>query len=1120
MTWRGQRTPLGGRITVYLVLGTLLAAGLAAAASGDRVNHLPGSLRTDSLPSLSSSPHGDPWGASAAGASPQLYSAAGSVTDTAFVNYNATASGNFPSVVAGWQVGTPAFVPGAGTLWFPTRPASVSPYPTPEAGPVLVYNTSTDQFTGIVTGLANASALAYDTTNGLVYATLPARNAVAVFDPGTGSPVLAPIPVGSNPMAIVYDASSQDLFVANEGSNNVTVIHAASNSVLYSGIATGAGPIALADDPHDQTLFIADGGDTFVSTIHTTGTYSPGLSVPLTGKASGVAYSNVDGSVAVTVPSSRNLVILNSSTLAVAAISPVGAGATAVATSLNTTYFVAAISSKSNLVVINASSGCNPCTTIPVGQAPGEIAVGPVTGLVYVWNSGSRNVSDVSLVVNRALTTSPSLDAHPMALAHDPRTDRVFVADGSGNEISVLNATTLLTAGSPIFLSSSPTTLAISPLGDTLYAGLTPGVVAINTTTDTIAATNTTLPGSSYPLVVDRTAGVLWVLNSVQGLLGMGLRSLVTSESVTMPIGFAGEAAAALGPGNQNLYVANGANGTVVVVNASTGTIIAPALDPGSGAVSVAYDPADDSVYVLGSNVTVINATTNQVDGVLIPVAPHTLASAITFDGSRDALYAVTSQGGSAPGGNLTVLDGTSLVASQGPTTRIAVGQVPNYALSVPLPGSSAAGSAEIWVADSASGTVSVLSSPLAVPYFAAVPAAIDLGQPVQVFLEYVGGAGPASVSYAGLPSGCTSTDTVRFNCTPTANGTFTIVATLATALGGTATASTTLVIANRLTALETILGTGTPSFDVGSVVSVGASALGGTAPYSFSWSFGDGTTATGPTAQHAFSAPGDFIVSVTATDAHAAAAQNWTLVAIYALPSVQLTLAPSNTTDVGIPITLNATVTGGSGARSANWSVGGGVTLNGLGARYAWSLAGDYTVTFRYVDLSGATVNRSIGITVNTSINATADWSSASQSSAQPPAVGQTILFASSLSGGTPPYRVAWGFGDGSFGYGGRVNHSYGATGTYSIKAEVTDAVGATENLTLSLAVVAPLPSSSPSGINELATGLLLGLLVGGAVAVAVVYLAGRSRKRAPPSPPSPYVPPATSGPNPWNED
>jgi PKD repeat protein len=55
-------------------------------------------------------------------------------------------------------------------------------------------------------------------------------------------------------------------------------------------------------------------------------------------------------------------------------------------------------------------------------------------------------------------------------------------------------------------------------------------------------------------------------------------------------------------------------------------------------------------------------------------------------------------------------------------------------------------------------------------------------------------------------------------------------------------------------------------------------------------------------------------------------------------------------------------------------------------------------------------------------------------------PAVGQSVSFTSSVSGGTAPYTYAWDFGDGSTSAAASPSHTYSAAGSFTVKLTVTD--------------------------------------------------------------------------------
>ncbi|MGC9025491.1 MAG: PKD domain-containing protein, partial [Chloroflexia bacterium] len=58
-------------------------------------------------------------------------------------------------------------------------------------------------------------------------------------------------------------------------------------------------------------------------------------------------------------------------------------------------------------------------------------------------------------------------------------------------------------------------------------------------------------------------------------------------------------------------------------------------------------------------------------------------------------------------------------------------------------------------------------------------------------------------------------------------------------------------------------------------------------------------------------------------------------------------------------------------------------------------------------------------------------------------PTVGQSVTFTGTVAAGTPPFTWAWAFGDGGTGSGQVVQHTYAATGTYSVLLTVTNACG-----------------------------------------------------------------------------
>src|SRR5438128_12321255 len=82
---------------------------------------------------------------------------------------------------------------------------------------------------------------------------------------------------------------------------------------------------------------------------------------------------------------------------------------------------------------------------------------------------------------------------------------------------------------------------------------------------------------------------------------------------------------------------------------------------------------------------------------------------------------------------------------------------------------------------------------------------------------------------------------------------------------------------------------------------------------------------------------------------------------------------------------------------------------------------------------------------------------------------VGQSITFACSASGGTPPYVYAWTLSDGGIGTGPTITHSFGSPGTYDATCTVTDVLLGIASASKSV-VISPLPSVVASVDHDLA--------------------------------------------------
>ncbi len=259
------------------------------------------------------------------------------------------------------------------------------------------------------------------------------------------------------------------------------------------------------------------------------------------------------------------------------------------------------------------------------------------------------------------------------------------------------------------------------------------------------------------------------------------------------------------------------------------------------------------------------------------------------------------------------------------------------------------------------------------------------------------------------------------------------------------------------------------PTAQVGQSVAFTAMPSGGTSPYTDTWTFGDGSTGSGPTVSHSYTTAGTFQVALTTQDSAspAATASLTKSVTINPAPlpgTLHITISSNpSAASTGQSVSFTAQVTGGSPPYGVGWDFGDGGISVGLTTTHAFSQAGTANVTAAVTDSSIPAKHAvgSIFVTVTSSTPASQPLSGQFSISPSTTTVGTSVTFTSSVSGGATPYTYSWDFGD-SIGTSilASPSYSYSTSGSFTVTFTVTDANGATASASHTVTVN---PTTSP---------------------------------------------------------
>jgi YVTN family beta-propeller protein len=287
-------------------------------------------------------------------------------------------------------------------------------------------------------------------------------------------------------------------------------------------------------------------------------------------------------------------------------------------------------------------------TTITVGILPVSVAINPVTNKIYVGNYGGNNVTVIDGATNKT-TTIPNVHS-PFSIAVNTETDRIYVANDANNSVTVIDGAT----NEPTTIAvPRPFSIAINPATNKIYVSniIADTVTVIDGATNSVAAT-ISVGVSPKAIAVNPVTNRIYVANYDGNTVSV-IDGSVDSVIATVPTGMR-PCSVAVNPVLNRIYVANSTSDNVTVIDGKDNSVLAT-VTAGSSPFAIVVNPLSGKAYTanMGDNsVTVIDGATNSVAAT---VTVGTRPQSIAVNPAANKIYTANSASTT-----VTVIDGST----------------------------------------------------------------------------------------------------------------------------------------------------------------------------------------------------------------------------------------------------------------------------------------------------------------------------------------------------------------------------------------------------------------------------------------------------------------------------
>ena len=259
---------------------------------------------------------------------------------------------------------------------------------------------------------------------------------------------------------------------------------------------------------------------------------------------------------------------------------------------------------------------------LATGNNPRSLAVNPVTNKIYIANYSGNNVTVIDGATNA--TTTVATGTTPSAVAVNPLTNKIYVVNNGSNNVTVIDGATNATSTVPV--ATYPTAVAVNPVTNKIYIGFGNNIVTSVTVIDgETNATRTVATGHApHALAVDVIHNKIYTANYYSASVTV----IDGSKNTTQTVGVGqNPIAIVVNPVTNKIYVANSMSADVTVIDGATRATSAVSIPEYPGAIAV--NSVTNTVYVATDKVVVIDGATNTTKLLTDPGANRPYAVAV-----------------------------------------------------------------------------------------------------------------------------------------------------------------------------------------------------------------------------------------------------------------------------------------------------------------------------------------------------------------------------------------------------------------------------------------------------------------------------------------------------------